>query len=196
MFIIALGVYKINNTITSQEAILNVCRELVSANGISTLNMREVAKACNVALGSIYNYFPSKDDLILATIESVWKDIFHINCKCTSNMPLDKYINSIFFSVLQSAEKYPNFLTAHSLSLASSEKSKAKNVMDRYFVQIKNDMANALASDSAVTKTAFNESFKQDDFIDFIMTNLIILFMQEQNNCEILIEIIRRTIYK
>ena len=68
-----------NTAVTSREAILTVCRELVSRQGLDSLNMRSVARACQVALGSLYNYFPSKDDLLLATVESVWQDIFHMD---------------------------------------------------------------------------------------------------------------------
>ncbi|MEG1997415.1 MAG: TetR/AcrR family transcriptional regulator, partial [Clostridiales bacterium] len=58
-----------NTNVTSAENILQICRDMVSANGLSSLNMREVAQKCNVALGSLYNYFPSKTDLTIATIE-------------------------------------------------------------------------------------------------------------------------------
>ena len=68
-----------NTAVTSREAILTVCREMVSRQGLDSLNMRSVARACQVALGSLYNYFPSKDDLLLATVESVWQDIFHMD---------------------------------------------------------------------------------------------------------------------
>lgn len=47
--------------------------------GLSAINMRTVASACGVAVGSIYKYFPSKTDLIYATVADVWKDIFHMS---------------------------------------------------------------------------------------------------------------------
>ncbi|MGM2743209.1 TetR/AcrR family transcriptional regulator, partial [Bacillus cereus group sp. Bce013] len=59
-----------NTPVTSREAILATCRNLVSENGITSINMRSVAQVCQVALGSIYYYFPSKNNLLIATIES------------------------------------------------------------------------------------------------------------------------------
>ena len=64
-----------NTSVTSEKDILEACRQLVSDKGLSFLNMRAVAKSCGVALGSLYYYFPSKNDLLIATIESVWEDI-------------------------------------------------------------------------------------------------------------------------
>ena len=57
-----------NTIVTSKEAILAECRAIVMEKGISSINMRSVAAACGVALGSLYNYFPSKADLIGAAV--------------------------------------------------------------------------------------------------------------------------------
>lgn len=56
--------------------ILKVCREIISNEGLASLNMRKVARLSDLAIGSLYYYFPSKDSLLTASIESVWEDIF------------------------------------------------------------------------------------------------------------------------
>lgn len=56
-----------NKIVTSKENILKASREIASKDGLQSINMRNVAKHCGVAVGSIYNYFPSKADLIIAT---------------------------------------------------------------------------------------------------------------------------------
>lgn len=77
-----------NIAATSKEEILEVSRKLVLEKGLSTVNMRMVAKECGVAVGSIYNYFPSKSDLVCATVETIWKDIFHMTGKPLNSMIL------------------------------------------------------------------------------------------------------------
>ncbi len=129
--------------------------------------MRFVAEICGVALGSLYNYFPSKEALILATIESVWEDIFHME----------------------------NFFTAHSLSFTSGEKDKAKNTMEHYFSHIKMGMMEALNSDSSVRQDAFSEYFLKSDFLDFVLTNLLACLVQKKNDCAMLLKLIQRAIY-
>ena len=85
-----------NVSVTSKETIMQVCRNIVSQKGLQSLNMRSVADECHIALGTLYNYYSDKNDLILATIESVWHDIFHANqcCKKTASFP--EYVNNIF----------------------------------------------------------------------------------------------------
>ena len=65
-----------NTIITSKEDILKTSRELIREQGWSAVNIRSVAAACGVSVGSIYNYFDSKADLVGETVESVWCQIF------------------------------------------------------------------------------------------------------------------------
>ena len=67
-----------NTVVTSKEEILAASRELIRSRGWSAVSIRSVAGACGVSVGSIYNYFASKADLVSATVESVWCDIFHL----------------------------------------------------------------------------------------------------------------------
>ena len=60
---------------TSREEIMRVSRKIVSEKGLPALNMRALAKECGIALGTLYNYYSDKDELVVAAIESVWQDI-------------------------------------------------------------------------------------------------------------------------
>ena len=82
MNIVQFGeVVRLNTVITSKAAIMLVCRRIVAEKGMKALNMRTVANACHIALGTLYNYYADKDALILATVESIWREIF------TRNLP-------------------------------------------------------------------------------------------------------------
>lgn len=65
-----------NRQITTEEAILNKSKKYILKNGISSFNMRNIAQECGISIGTVYNYFPSKTKLVIATVESVWKEIF------------------------------------------------------------------------------------------------------------------------
>lgn len=188
-------VYGMNTVVTSKEAILQVCREIVSEQGLSALNMRSLAEACHVSIGSLYNYFSGKDDLLIATIESVWQDIFHMDQLCRTDLPFPEYVRWIFESVEHSAQEYPNFFTAHSISIASTGRDKARNLMEHYLSHIKSGMAQVLNADNRVRTNAFSRTFTQSELIDFILTNILMLLVQKSANCDILIELIRYALY-
>ena len=66
-----------NLNATSKANILKTSREIIQQNGWAGVNIRSVAAACGVSVGCIYNYFASKTELLSATVESIWSDIFH-----------------------------------------------------------------------------------------------------------------------
>jgi AcrR family transcriptional regulator len=185
----------INTVVTSKDEILRTCREIVAKDGLEAVNMRDVAKKCNIALGSLYYYFSGKDDLVLETIESVWQHIFHMDQQCSLSSSFNDSVKWIFESIRNSADKYPNFLTTHSLGFATSEKGKAKNTMEEYLKHMRVGMAEVLNSDTAVRKDAFSETFSEKDFIEFVLSSIIGLLLQQKRDCSILLEVIRRTIY-
>ena len=65
-----------NTIVTSKEEILQTSRKLIQQQGWSAVSIRSVAAACDVSVGSIYNYFDSKAALMAATVESIWCEIF------------------------------------------------------------------------------------------------------------------------
>ena len=46
-----------NTSVTSRDAILSVSRQFITQNGFGSVNMRAIAAACGVSVGSVYNYF-------------------------------------------------------------------------------------------------------------------------------------------
>ena len=66
-----------NKVVTSKDEILHRSQELIRERGLSVISIRSVAAACGVSVGSVYNYFDSKAELVSAAVESVWREIFN-----------------------------------------------------------------------------------------------------------------------
>lgn len=185
-----------NKIITSQEAILSVGKEIVLENGLQGLSIRDVAQRCGVSIGSIYNYFPTKSDLIVATIESIWMDIMHSNKVCKDHSNFVDCIQSLFLNIQRGLEKYTYFFSAHSMSVVTFDKIKGRVSMNRYFSYIKNGLLANLDDDVNVNSAVFSSSFTKEDFIDFVFSNLVTLLIKQANSCDFLLDIIKRIIYK
>ncbi|MGN0378336.1 MAG: TetR/AcrR family transcriptional regulator [Butyrivibrio sp.] len=181
---------------TSKEAIMAACRHIVSEKGLKALNMRAVADKCHIALGTLYNYYSDKNDLVLATIESVWMDIFHMDGDYAPGLSFPDYVKHIFESVQHGVRKYPDFFMAHAVGIANSERSRAKNAMADYFNHMEAGMLKILDGDSDVNPHAFSQSFSKTDFVNFVIENILILLVREKRDCNALIEIIRKIIYQ
>ena len=54
------------------QRLLEEARRQVQESGYSALTIRSVAKGCGVGVGTVYNYYPSKDTLVAAFMLEDW----------------------------------------------------------------------------------------------------------------------------
>lgn len=57
-----------------KETILRIAKYHLLDQGIETLNMRAIAKDAEISVGTLYNYFPNKDYIVIALMASFWED--------------------------------------------------------------------------------------------------------------------------
>lgn len=115
-----------NTVVTSKEEILQTSRELIRRQGWSAVSIRSVAAACGVSVGSIYNYFDSKADLVAATVESVWAEIFHRPQDVAVFEDIQACVTWMYQRMAYGCERYPGFFTLHSLGFMREDKSDGK----------------------------------------------------------------------
>lgn len=83
---------------TNKENLLKSKKEIVSIDEFYLLNMKNLALKNNVDLDTIYNYFKTKEELLILTTASISKEIFHFNFMKNSGhfvVFLKNYIKSI-----------------------------------------------------------------------------------------------------
>ena len=185
-----------NPGVTSKEAILQVCRRMAAEQGLSAINMRAVARECGIAPGTLYHYYTDKDALLLATVESVWKDIFHGRGHCETAVAFPDYVAELFACAKQGTADYPHFLTSHSVALAKIREKDAKALMGQQFCHMKAGMLAVLNADDQVNPAVFTPSFSAADFVEVVLDNLLLLLLKDAASCRTLTELISRVLYR
>lgn len=56
-----------------KQLLLNEAKRQIACCGYAATTIRSVADGCNVAVGTVYNYFPSKEMLIASFVAEDWK---------------------------------------------------------------------------------------------------------------------------
>lgn len=175
--------------------IINVSKDIIIKDGVEAINIRTIAKLCNISIGSFYNYFPSKSELVFVTISSIWKDIFNIKEQDLNLNSFVDCIESIFQTVQKNSLKYPNFFVLHRSSFSNSEKHKARQQMNFFILKLKAFLADVLKNDKNLNKEIFNDIFTIDIFIDYVLELLISSIIQNKSNCTPLLILIKKIIY-
>lgn len=62
-----------NRPVVSKEQILDAAYEIATTQGLSALSIRAVATACGVAVGTVYNSYPTKSELVNDVVGRFWQ---------------------------------------------------------------------------------------------------------------------------
>ncbi len=181
--------------IISKETILRESRDIVAKEGLNALSIRKLAKNSNVAVGTIYNYFSSKDELMISTIESVWEDILSLDQARLDTDNFIEYLSNIFKDLSLGIEKYPNFFNIHSLSFKAQNIGKAKDSMTNYIEKVSVNMMEILDKDPNIRKDAFDDDFTKDDLLEFILKTIHSFIAENNHNKDLILKIIKKLIY-
>ncbi|MEI7848306.1 MAG: helix-turn-helix domain-containing protein, partial [Chloroflexota bacterium] len=58
------------------EIIVRAAKQQLYEEGFHKLSIRKIAKRCGLAVGTIYNYFPTKKDLIVRLMTDYWEEFY------------------------------------------------------------------------------------------------------------------------
>lgn len=195
MNIVQFAEVAMNKAVTSQEEILKISRNIVLKQGISSFSMRTVASQCGVAVGSIYNYFSSKSDLLSATIESVWEEIFEPFNRISQFTDFVHCVSCMFDIIKNGDERYPGFFTVHSLNFTTEDKDKGKATMENYFSVLECKLMEVLERDKHVKEEAFQTGLSKGKFVEYVFTLLLSILLKKEKDCHSLLEMIKNCIY-
>ena len=126
-----------NLNATSKANILKTSREIIQQNGWAGVNIRSVAAACGVSVGCIYNYFASKTELLSATVESIWSDIFHHPEDEVVFQDTLSCVRWMYQQLEDGCQRYPGFFTHHALVFVRQDTADGKQQMQRAWRHIR-----------------------------------------------------------
>ncbi len=184
-----------NIVVTSKEEILKTSRKLIQQQGWSAVNIRSVAAACGVSVGSIYNYFDSKAELIGATVESVWCEIFHRPEDESIFQDTQACILWMYGRMQYGCKQYPGFFTLHSMGFMREDKLDGKKRMQQTWQHILEALCSVLKRDPQVRPSAFTESFTVEKFADVLFSLMLSALLRQDYDPSAVLEIVRRTLY-
>lgn len=183
-----------NTIVTSRDDILRTSRELLHQQGWTALHIRDVAAACGVSVGSIYNYFGSKAELTGAVVESVWREIF---CPETDTPcgDIQACVVWLYQRMEYAATAYPGFFALHSVGFPAAEKAEGTKLMHRAWQHILDQLCDVLEHDPKIRPGAFQEGFTPSVFADLLFSLLLSALFRKDYDPKPVLEIIRRSLY-
>ena len=184
-----------NPMATSKENILQISRKLIQQNGWAGINIRSVAAACGVSVGCIYNYFESKTDLLSATVESIWSDIFHHPEDEAVFQDTLSCVRWMYKQLEYGCQRYPGFFTHHALGFVQQDTADGKQQMQRAWQHILDALCTVLRNDARIRADAFTEEFTVEKFAEMLFSLMLSALVRQNFDPSTVLEIVRRAVY-
>lgn len=184
-----------NIVVTSKQDILEASRQLIQQQGWKAVNIRSVAAACGVSVGSIYNYYGSKQELVSDTIESIWTEIFHFPNDPSVFSSIESCVSWMYTQMAWGQEHYPNFFTIHSLGFMPSAIDEGKSKMNQAWDHIKLSLCEVMRHDSNIRSDAFNENLTVENFANVLFSLMLSALLKQDYEPNVVLEIVRRMLY-
>lgn len=107
-----------------QERMLDVAAELASAGGYDAVQMRAVASGAEVALGTLYRYFPSKEHLLVSVmLRQIAALSQGLSTRPTAGSTAAERVDEVLGRATAALLRRPDFTTALMRALVSGDKS-------------------------------------------------------------------------
>lgn len=173
-----------NTVITSRTALLDAAKEVVRTQGFEQLNIRRLAAICNVSVGCIYTYFPTKADLVASVVEDFWKGVFHgIDWPQAGEIDFETFFSRLY-------QRFNEYLTVFSSDwlgklgqLDGKEYRKCKETQAFYFEHIRKGLLQALEKDLTIPQERWTDTCTKERFSRFVFDNMIAMLRRKEKDC-------------
>lgn len=163
-----------------RETIVLSAKEIIVSKGYSKLNMRDVAKATGIAVGTIYNYFPTKDSLMSELMYRYWME-FIIEIQKVQKEDCELFVK--FRKIYLLLESFLDMFKDTWLKVNRKEKGMTKEhhkqkqqVVDLFVSTLEQEISKYQSKKS----TPVNKEINDRELASFVVQNFMLIAQMKQ----------------
>ena len=174
-----------------RKTLLSSARRIECSEGVSAISIRRLAAEANIAVGTVYNYFESKQEVLLALTEEYWKDsLLQMHERVTAERFSDQLSEIITF-----LRSKMNDCAEILMSNLHEDAENGRVRMASMQRVLRQALVERIDQDSAIPQNVWTDSFTREAFADFVFMNILSLLQQKEERADIFLEIVTRTLY-
>ncbi len=120
-----------------KETLLATAKDVIRDYGLADFNIRTIAKHAGVSIGTIYNYYPSKSELVFDTMEMLLRECVSV-IETKTNDDLFMEFRNVYFSILRYFDFFKGDIM-DDLALLASSKNKPQSIVQMQHMSIFKD---------------------------------------------------------
>lgn len=167
--------------------------------GLSSLSIRSVAKECNVAVGTIYNYFPDKASLVTEVISVFWTNIaFSSETRTCLNYQrgenLISFCERLYSMMNEALGQFRSNWLREINSLDPRTKQKGKQAENDCFEHIYQSLEKVIIADEGINQETF-KSIEPKKLAHFVWDTMYVSLRNEDADCATLLVLLKLALY-
>lgn len=186
-----------NKPIISKQQILDTAFALASQSGLAGLSIRDVARACNVAVGTVYNSYPTKNDLVNDVVGRFWNEAL------ADRMPHavagDDFIcfcQELARQLSEALAKFRDDWLTEIAALDAQGLAAARKREEACFAHIRRGLVVALERDPRVVRDRLHDALAPEPLCAFVWDSMLSSIKHGDPSCRTLFALLRSTVYE
>lgn len=174
-----------------RQSLLDCARRIECAEGADGLSIRKLASEANIAVGTVYNYFESKQEVLLAMTEEYWNNALMEMQGSISAERFSEQIRQIYLFLARKLNDCAKILMMSLREDAESGRARMASMQGTVCCAL----VKRLNNDPMIQKNIWSDTFTKEAFASFVLDNLFVALRQPREDVDFLIWIIERILY-
>ena len=175
-----------------RRTLLTTAGKIECEEGVDAINIRRLASEVGIAVGTVYNYFDSKQEVLLALTEEYWDNALKEMRQSITAVRFTEQVAQIISFLRMKMNDCAEILMKNLHDDAESARLRMVS-MQRV---LRHALVERLEQDDEIPARVWNEAFTKEAFADFVLSNLILMLQQRQTSEKMFLEVLERILYK
>lgn len=185
------------SVITSEE-ILEQAYELACEQGLRSLSIRSIAAACDVSVGTVYNSYASKTELINDVVGMFWQRAFAETMKTLAAHEGNDFIafcEALSQSLKNALKEFRKEFLSDLSALSEGDRLSAQKREQQSFIHARAGIKQALLSDPKIKQDQLTGALTPDALAALVWETLIDSARDDMDYDKTLFELLRTALY-
>ena len=183
--------------LTSRDDILDSSVGLAREHGLDAISIRGVATARGISTGSIYNYFPSRDELVAATAERLFEEAFYEGfCHPEPDESYLAYCKRLYASLHERLSSSGSGWLAQLQGLEPGAREAGRRRMEKLLSHMLRGLEDVLAADPQVQDGRLSDGLSVEAVCRLTLNEMFDAVRRGDANCRTLLALLERALYE
>lgn len=185
-----------NKPVINKQQILDTAFELASIKGLSGLSVREVARACGISVGTMYNSYPTKGELVNDVVGRFWSEALSEHMRdATSGGDFIEFCRDLATQLDHTLKRFQNDWLSEIAALDTHDLVSAREREESCFVHVRRGLVVALQEDTSIDRSRLTGPLTPEALCAFVWDSMLSSIKRGDDSCETLFELLKRTLY-